>query len=80
MYTSSSSFSLQTKEPERCYTSVVKSCDTSLLLTGLQRVLEARVLGWSDRVSALIDDLDWEGGLSLALDFYEGKAKGAFIY
>lgn len=66
----------QTKEAERCYAPAARCSDSSLLLTGLQAVLEVRVLGWADRVRALTEALDWEGGLALALDFYEGKAKG----
>lgn len=62
---------------EVAYESGIRGSDESLLLMGVDRIIEANVLSWSERVNALVDKGQWIEALALALDFYEGCAKAA---
>jgi Golgi CORVET complex core vacuolar protein 8/WD domain, G-beta repeat len=65
------------KRKEMFYHNSIRCNAHSMLLLGMDEVLEGKVLSWSDRVKALVQQNFWMDGLALALDFYEGKAKAA---
>jgi hypothetical protein len=70
------SFSLHpsgTVEP--AYHNSFRGHDAVVYLLGLEKVASARILSWSDRITALVDSGEWIEALSLALEFYEGRAK-----
>ncbi len=66
-----------TGKAESSYHSSVRASTDGLLLVGLNQVVEARVLAWSDRVMLLTEKSLWIEALALALDFFEGTAKVA---
>ncbi len=41
------------------------------MLLGSKSACEAKVLSWSERVNALVEQKEWLSALALALDFYE---------
>ena len=49
----------------------MRSSDKSLFLLGLDRVAEAKLLAWNERISALMEKKLSIEGLTLAIDFFE---------
>ena len=64
-------------DSSKSYDKAACASDDALMLTGLNEVLQVKVLSWSERVQSMVDNGQWIEALALALDFFEGCAKAA---
>jgi len=55
----------------------ISNCDENIYMLGQVSLNKVRVFTWMERIEVLVDAAEWEEALTLALDFYEGKAKAA---
>ncbi|KAJ7567914.1 hypothetical protein O6H91_01G011900 [Diphasiastrum complanatum] len=62
--------------PEKVYHNAVAVRGAALYLLGTQKLWRARLLPWKDRIKALQDAGDWMGAFHIAMELYDGKAKG----
>lgn len=62
--------------PEKAYHSSLSVRGAALYLMGPQQLWRARLLPWRERIKALEDAGDWMGAFHIAMELYDGRARG----
>jgi hypothetical protein len=62
--------------PEKAYHSSLSVRGAALYLMGPHQLWRARLLPWRERIKALEDAGDWMGAFHIAMELYDGRARG----
>ncbi|CAM6071281.1 unnamed protein product [Sphagnum tenellum] len=62
--------------PEKTYHSSLSVRGAALYILGTLQLWRARLLPWGDRIKALQDAGDWMGAFHIAMELYDGQARG----